>query len=243
MKKILLFIACCLFAIAYGQGSVRALGFTGDRVPMPGGGIPTEANPPAGVSISHSFLNNRAEYTWEAWVFNQSNEESWVYGEGNPQLTFAVGLGPGVFYVAAHNEGVSPPWQLVSIPTGAAVPTNEWAHFAVTRRNNGTTTLYINGVQVATGALHVQSHSATSQAAIGINPGFTSQIDLPFRGIVDEVRIWNRALTEDEIRHKMTERLTGSEPGLAAYYRMDQDACPGADVCDASGQNNHGVRF
>jgi len=45
----------------------------------------------------------------------------------------------------------------------------------------------------------------------------------------------------------MTERLTGTEPGLVAYYRLDEGAdntCPGGqDVCDASGNGNHGVKF
>ena len=41
-----------------------------------------------------------------------------------------------------------------------------------------------------------------------------------FIGEIAEVQIWGRALPEQEIHDAMVLRLTGKEPGLAAYYRM-----------------------
>ncbi|MCE3007407.1 MAG: LamG domain-containing protein [Bacteroidetes bacterium] len=84
-------------------------------------------------------------------------------------------------------------------------------------------------------------------SAVHYCSGSTPVISNAMTGQMDEIRVWNRALTAAEIRHKMTERLTGTEPGLVAYYRMDEGAdntCPGGqDVCDASGNGNHGVKF
>ena len=37
-------------------------------------------------------------------------------------------------------------------------------------------------------------------------------------GSIDEVRIWNRALSQEEILANMNCHLTGHEPGLVAYY-------------------------
>jgi len=39
---------------------------------------------------------------------------------------------------------------------------------------------------------------------------------------MDDVRIWNAARTETEIRENMCKTLIGNETGLVAYYRMDQ---------------------
>lgn len=42
-----------------------------------------------------------------------------------------------------------------------------------------------------------------------------------FDGQIDEVRIWNRAISKDEIVNNMDETLSGNEEGLIAYYNME----------------------
>ena len=44
---------------------------------------------------------------------------------------------------------------------------------------------------------------------------------------MDEIRIWKKALSAQEIRDNMCKSLQGDEPGLMAYYRMDQQAATG----------------
>jgi len=41
---------------------------------------------------------------------------------------------------------------------------------------------------------------------------------------MDEVRIWNRARSADEITADMDHRLTGAEPGLVGYWHVDEGA-------------------
>lgn len=43
-----------------------------------------------------------------------------------------------------------------------------------------------------------------------------------FEGSLDEFRIWNRALNEDEIADNLSHRLNGNELGLLAYRRFDE---------------------
>jgi hypothetical protein len=72
---------------------------------------------------------------------------------------------------------------------GVKVAANTWAHLAATY--DGTTIrLYVNGVQVATGAQTAAISTSTSALAIGAN--FYGEY---FNGLIDEVRIYNRALT------------------------------------------------
>lgn len=66
-----------------------------------------------------------------------------------------------------------------------------------------------------------------SPVTLGFLPG--SHLD----GDVDEVRIWNVARTSSQISGAMNAPLTGSEPGLIAYWRMDDGA--GTVAADSSG--------
>jgi len=43
-----------------------------------------------------------------------------------------------------------------------------------------------------------------------------------FNGYIDEVRLWNKALTKAEISRDYTRLLAGSETSLAAYWRFDE---------------------
>lgn len=67
----------------------------------------------------------------------------------------------------------------------------------------------------------------TAPVTLGFSPG--SHLD----GNVDEVRIWNVARTPTQISGTMNTPLTGTEPGLIAYWRMDDGA--GTVATDSSG--------
>ena len=53
-----------------------------------------------------------------------------------------------------------------------------------------------------------------------------------FNGILDEVRVWNRVLTEEEIRRDYRRYLEGNETALRIYLRMDENQ--GRDFYDLS---------
>ncbi len=53
--------------------------------------------------------------------------------------------------------------------------------------------------------------------------------------MLDEIRIWNRARTDEEIWSTMNAPLTGAEPGLAGYWNFDDGT-----VADLSPNGNHG---
>src|SRR5262249_29874252 len=44
----------------------------------------------------------------------------------------------------------------------------------------------------------------------------------PFAGNIAEVRVWHVARSPAEVQNAMDKPLTGKEPGLAAYYPMDE---------------------
>jgi hypothetical protein len=59
-----------------------------------------------------------------------------------------------------------------------------------------------------------------------------------FEGAIDEVAIFNRALSGEEVRTNMRMKLTGEETDLAACWDFDEGE--GQFVYDLSGNNNHG---
>jgi len=60
-----------------------------------------------------------------------------------------------------------------------------------------------------------------------------------FTGNLDEIRMWNRALTQTEIQQNMCQKLTGTETGLLGYWRFDD--CGGLTTVDVSGNGNIGT--
>jgi hypothetical protein len=60
-----------------------------------------------------------------------------------------------------------------------------------------------------------------------------------FTGTIDDVRVWNVARTEQEIRDNMHRSLQGNEPGLIGYWRFDEGQ--GQIVQDMTSNQNHGT--
>ena len=58
----------------------------------------------------------------------------------------------------------------------------------------------------------------------------------PFNGGLDEVRLWNVVRTQSQVQAAMLSELTGTEPGLAAYWRFNEGT--GATVADDSPSNH-----
>src|SRR5205085_1449442 len=58
-----------------------------------------------------------------------------------------------------------------------------------------------------------------------------------YKGLIDEVRIWNVARAQGQIAADMNRRLAGSESGLVAYYQFDEQA--GATTITDSSGNGH----
>jgi len=96
--------------------------------------------------------------------------------------------------------------------------TQTWYHLAMTYDGNGVS-LYVNGELQFTAAGTV-TPTASQPLLLGArnNGGDPNWV----LGIIDDVRIWNHARTKDQIQANMKAVLSGSEAGLIAYYRMDQ---------------------
>ncbi|WP_341216682.1 LamG-like jellyroll fold domain-containing protein, partial [uncultured Wocania sp.] len=92
------------------------------------------------------------------------------------------------------------------LTSSVAIPENEWHQVAVIY-NSGTATLYIDGV-ADTSASSLAAPIATSRkfliaAADGYDPNTTDY----FAGNIDEVRVWDIALSVDQLRYIMNQEI------------------------------------
>jgi hypothetical protein len=112
-----------------------------------------------------------------------------------------------------------------SFPSG--FPTNKWSHLAFVYNGTSTSRIYFNGVFI--GSISATYGSATLQPlTLGIAKNKTGADDRPFSGSIDEVRIWNKPLEDQDILNQFNYTLTGTEDGLTAQFSFDEGTA-GAD--------------
>jgi hypothetical protein len=127
------------------------------------------------------------------------------------------------------------------------VPENRWCYVAATWEP-GSMHVYINGIQYdgqiygPSCSLSTAPFSINSQTRpVLIGAEYEKVNWVPYRffnGQIDEVTIFNRALTAEEVQYNMYHKLAGNEDGLVGYWDLDEGA---GDVAhDKSGNGNDG---
>ncbi len=134
--------------------------------------------------------------------------------------------------------------------TGVTLTNEEFTNVSVTC--NGTTDWTVRAIDKS-GTLTSQTVTATAVTwtgsegvAFGCDRGFTSEHS--FTGYLDDIRLWSKVLTDDELLDNYDRLLIGSEQGLKLYWPMDEgvSSLPFAyDYSKTSGvaNENHGVKM
>ena len=110
-----------------------------------------------------------------------------------------------------------------------------WYHIAQIQ-DGSNIKLYING-EFYENLTTNQNVETTTNTVIGANYNSISfAYENLFDGKIDELEIWNKALTETELQNYSCQILTGGESGLSGYYRMEDGS--GTTATDATGTSN-----
>jgi hypothetical protein len=117
---------------------------------------------------------------------------------------------------------------------GGVLTPGIWQHIAATYDGNEVV-LYVDSVAVASAPRNGQI--ATNNSVLYL--GNRANGNRAFDGSIDEVRIWDRALTASEIAANRTIELTGAEPGLVGYFQLNEGS--GQEAIDATTLGNDGV--
>ena len=186
------------------------------------------------------------QFTFEAYIkVNSQSDYQGFFDYGNYSSSSSNQAGMGFFlygggwrfFLKTTNDGSFSQTDYVQ----ASASLNTWTHFAV-KLQNGTVTLIRDGVVVASKSGYngnvewggfndplMYLGSFSSEAGGGTNY---------FDGKMDEVRFWNIARSDNEIKAYRNVSLAGDEDGLIGYWRLDEDS--GTFVIDSSANGNHG---
>ncbi|MHC4368753.1 MAG: LamG domain-containing protein [Planctomycetota bacterium] len=214
------------------------------------------------VQIPHDeTLTVDNEVTVMAWIHTSRHGGPGTQGyqgiisKGNPPRSYSLYTQEaGTLHFSTTSAGT-----YVGSSSDTQVPLNEWVHVAAMVAD-GQHLYYINGEPAGTGGggIELPGMTDTSTVVIGrTNEGATRS----FLGMIDDVRIYNRALTQDEVNEIMRGDTTlawgpapahGSTPDINAamplawsagdkaaehdvYFGTDKEAVKAADASDASG--------
>jgi hypothetical protein len=165
-------------------------------------------------------LDTTGNWSISGWVYNTNTDlnHAWQYlvmkgtGYGQQNIPYFVRLGYGQLSVGNINNYTEDS-DAVSISSLTAV--NTWMHFtAVFNDEANTMSIYVNG-QLQTTASTTQSSLANS-AGLGI--AATANGTDAFKGSIDELRIYNRAVSADEAK-----ALYSNTPGPIARWSLDEN--------------------
>ncbi|WP_395060081.1 SBBP repeat-containing protein [Flavobacterium sp.] len=199
------------------------------------------------ITVATQPLSNLTNFTIEAWVYT-TNAGSYqtIYAEGNtiddnPMFSFTKLGGTAGFEIVLRNASAV---GLVVSGTSGKLPLNTWTHVSFVRTSATTASLYINGINTDNFTYANPGTITTNVTNIGVRQrtGFDGYLN----GNLDEVRLWNRALTQAEIMNNMNCELPTGQTGLLSYYQFNQGQ-NGADnstintLTDASGNGNTGT--
>ena len=153
--------------------------------------------------------------------------EGWVYFEELPELS-----GIASVYSSSDNKRV---WALVqkeggqicflTSPDGLStiqgswelsIPTKQWIHIGLAYFN-GEAVLYVNGKSKGSRRAANDLFLCDQELVLG---SFNKSVF--FKGRMDEVRLWAKALDEEKIQGLMYSSVSGEETDLIAAYRFDE---------------------
>lgn len=172
------------------------------------------------VEDDRNLLNFAGEITLEVWIKPPRTTEFLPiisHGPDNQRelylgirdRNYEVGVRDGASFYGAHS----------SIPESDQRGSN-WVHLAGVY-DGMTWRLYRNGEEVATKNSSVGAVELKGDWGIGRHGTLISNDDKLFNGDIDEVRIWQRACTAQEIAANKNCRLRGDEIGMVGYWHFE----------------------
>jgi hypothetical protein len=199
----------------------------------PGNALSFFGGPVNYVSVPHDPALNAYPLTVTAWISAFQAPELPIISKSPPfgtdgwSIRFSFGqlsatYGNGSSYVPGVNGGF--------------ISDGQWRHVAFVVDASGGK-LYLNGI--LQGSQSWVGTAGPSPTTMDMIFGPPPALSTSFQGTLDEITVWNVALSQAQIQFNMNRSLTGTEPGLVAYYRCDETGYGmSADSAPASGTNS-----
>lgn len=224
MKKLTLLLIMCFGILININAQNNCLDFDGDNDYVNCG------------NASSLDFDASGDYTFSTWLkmpaappgpgfFSFLYKATW----GNSGYDIRVKVWGGNLHLAF----VNPVDGWASSSNAVTFESDTWYHLAVVY-SNGDLSFYINGISKGSDS-DTYTDNTTNDLKIGIFP----PAPFYFKGTIDEVRIWNVARTETQIRDWMykTENIT-SEAGLVSVWHLNESTVGAGSAIDSKSGNN-----
>ena len=192
-----------------------------------------------------SALDSLSEYTYAAWIYPTSADGFIIAKASNGGGSSGFRLtGSTLQSWRANNVA----WSVARSTSSTTVSLNTWSHVAIAYSHVGDKKnhIYLNGVEVAYSEQDTNGSGLDPDPTwnfwIGRKQGANEMVDVPFTGNIDEARIYNRALSADEVAQ--LSRLTAptsTDTGLKGYWSFNGKDVSGTSAYDRSGAGNNGT--
>jgi len=173
---------------------------------------------------------NTPQITISAWAYpTEWKNAMYLISTEGKQTGYKLQLpgGKAIFQMGVDGSSV------VNVQAADAMNLDEWTHVAATF--NGTKLkLYVNGVLAGEKDLAYEITDNGENFRVGEGSKYTGRT---FQGRIRDVRVWSKALSDEEIAASMTNTLKGTEEGLTACWPLNLSA--GSTIYDRTG--NHAL--
>jgi len=199
-----------------------------------GHGLSFDGNDYVGIPESDSIDLSGGNFTQEIWIYptiTDDNFHGFLGRDGNDPHRYP---GLWIYQKTRIHGGFGDGTNWNSFTTGNAITENAWNHVATTF--DGTWyKVYVNGAEVySTDSFAGRKPYPTKAVNIGY-------INNYFNGIIDEVRILNRAMSSNEIMQDYTDQIYAPTDGVVGWWHFDKNI--NNTVYDASSNYNNGTIY
>ncbi len=194
---------------------------------------------------NNALLNITDELTVMAWIRPDRlpNSGLMTIGSNDWNYEFHVNSSGRIYWWWNDAGG-----NVHTLTSSTRISAGNWYHVAIVYSRSGAfQRIYINGQQAASSNRNEALRVFNGPLQIGADQGFSGR---NFDGLIDEFRVYRRALTGEEIEDYVNDpdpiprRCPVCSPGgnLIAWYALDETAWTGAagEVIDGTGNGNNG---
>lgn len=169
------------------------------------------------------------DFTVELWVNPKSNgvilcnrqkdwekgAKGWLLFVENGNLRFRYSPA-NMFSLPTYETGFT---QQTDLNAGS-LTTNQWHHVAVTHQRTGNIAIFVDGVQKVSGERILPEHTLNNAMNLGLFADGYERVMM--EGSADELKVWNHALSLEEVKESMYAVGGKSKSGLVYYNGFNE---------------------
>jgi len=181
------------------------------------------------IAESSDFKFGTGDFGMGAWVKTSATTTSYIIdnyqgtvGEVGCQIVMNA---DGTVYFEVRGGTLLQITSTVTINDGA------WHHIFGSADRDSSMNLYIDGACAGTGGTNLDKIDNSNPVLIGVNAWRTDPLGSFFSGIIDDVRIYNRALEPNDVNDIY--HLVGGPGGLVGHWELDEDGSSNVGITAA----------